>query len=148
MSYTFTVTATNIVGTSAASGTSNAVIPATVPDAPINLAAIIDSNKITLSWAAPAFQGGFSVTDYLVEYKLTSSNSWSSVVSSSNSIEIINLANNNSYDFRVSARNVIGQGIASSQISATPGSPAQVLIQNFSDLTAPNIATAIRITNE
>lgn len=33
-------------------------------------------------------------------------------------------------------------------MTATPGSPAQVLIQSFSDLTAPNISTAIRITNE
>ncbi len=142
------MTATNIVGTSAVSGTSNAVIPATVPDSPTNLAAIIDSNMVTLSWIVPVFQGGFTVTDYLVEYKLTSSSSWSSVVSVSPFIAITNILNNNSYDFRVSARNVVGQGIASSQISATPGSPAQVLVQNFSDLTAPNISTATRITNE
>ncbi len=64
------------------------------------------------------------------------------------SANITNLSNTNSYDFRVSARNLIGQGEWSSIISATPGSPAQVLIQNFTDLTAPSVTTAVRITNE
>ena len=35
-SYTFKVTATNAVGTGAASAASNAVVPATVPDAPVS----------------------------------------------------------------------------------------------------------------
>jgi hypothetical protein len=58
------------------------------------------------------------------------------------------LANGNSYDFRVSAVNAVGQGIATSPVSATPGPPAQVLIQSFSGLTTPTISTAVRITNE
>ena len=40
------------------------------------------------------------------------------------------------------------KGIATSPVSATPGPPAQVLIQSFSGLTTPTISTAVRITNE
>ncbi len=46
------------------------------------------------------------------------------------------------------AKNIVGTGLASSEVSATPGAPAQVLIQSFSDLIISTIATNIRITNE
>lgn len=58
------------------------------------------------------------------------------------------LSNRRSYDFRIRALNSIGQSIPSDTISATPGEPAQVLIQSFSDSIAPSIATTVRITNE
>jgi hypothetical protein len=44
--------------------------------------------------------------------------------------------------------NQVGQGLPTSPASGTPGEPAQVLIQGFSDVTIPTIGTMIRITNE
>ena len=53
--YTFTVTATNAVGTGPASAPSNAVTPAgaTAPAAPIGASALPGSGSATVSWTAP-----------------------------------------------------------------------------------------------
>ena len=149
--YTFTVTATNAVGTSSASAPSNSVTLSTEPGAPVNLAAVVLGSSISLSWAAPASNGGSTISDYIIEYQLTTGGTWSvfsDAVSTQTTATIIGLSNGTSYDFRVRAVNIIGQSIPSGTVSATPGEPAQVLIQSFSDLTTPSIGTAVRITNE
>ena len=151
VTYTFTVTATNAIGTSTASGTSNSVTPASVPGAPTNLAAVISDSSVDLSWSAPVSNGGSVLTDYVVQYKLTTGGTWavfSDGVSTTPSTTVTGLSNDNSYDFRVFAKNAVGTGAASGEVSATPAPPAQVIIQSFSDLTVPSIATAVRITNE
>jgi hypothetical protein len=150
-SYTFTVTASNAVGTSTSSGTSNAITPATVPGAPTNLAATVQDSSIDLSWTAPASNGGTPITDYVIEYKLSSGGTWATFsdgVSTSPFVTVTSLSNDNSYDFRVVAKNLIGLGASSTPVSATPGAPAQVLIQGFSNTTVPTIGTNVRITNE
>ncbi len=48
----------------------------------------------------------------------------------------------------MSAVNAVGQSLSNTSVSATPGEPAQVLVQGFPDLTVPTIGTAVRITNE
>jgi hypothetical protein len=151
VTYTFTVTATNAIGTSTSSGTSNGVTPATVPSAPLNLAATVRDSSIDLSWSAPASNGGSSLTDYVVEYKLTSGGTWSIFADgfgTTPATTVTSLSNDNSYDFRIYAKNIVGTSTASSVVSATPGAPAQVLIQSFSSLLIPTISTNVRITNE
>ncbi len=151
VTYTFTVTATNALGTSTASGTSNGVTPATVPTAPLNLAATVQDSSIDLSWSAPASNGGSSLTDYIIEYKLSSGGTWSVFsdgVGTTPATTVTSLSNDNSYDFRIYAKNIVGTSTASSIVSATPGAPAQVIVQGFSDLTSPSIGTDVRITNE
>jgi hypothetical protein len=151
VAYTFTVTATNAMGTSSASSVSNSVTPASTPGIPTNLAATVGDNEISLTWSAPSSNGGSAITDYVIQYQLTSGGSWATFVDgvgTTAATTVTSLANNNSYDFRVYAKNIVGQGSASAVASSTPGSPAQVLIQSFSDLIVPGIATAVRITNE
>jgi hypothetical protein len=149
--YTFTVTATNAIGTSISSGNSNGITPASVPGSPVNLATTVKDSSIDLSWTAPVSNGGSPFTDYIIEYKLTSGGVWSVFndgVGTSPVTTVTSLSNDNSYDFRVSTKNIIGAGIPSLGVSATPGSPAQVKIEGFSNLTVSNIATQVRITNE
>ena len=64
-SYTFTVTATNSYGTSAASSASNSVTATTVPNTPTMNATSSVSNQATdvVSWNAPA-DGGSAITNY------------------------------------------------------------------------------------
>ncbi|MEZ5294838.1 MAG: fibronectin type III domain-containing protein [Ilumatobacteraceae bacterium] len=64
--YTFTVTATNIVGTGTASRPSAAVTPATVADAPMNVVAVAGDRQATISFDAPATNGGSPITGYVV----------------------------------------------------------------------------------
>jgi hypothetical protein len=149
--YTFTVTATNAVGTGAASTPSNSVTLSTQPSAPLNLAAAVEESSIGLSWSPPASDGGTPVTNYVVEYELTTGGTWSvfaNGVSTSTTAIVTGLSDRTSYNFEVSAVNAIGQSSPSEPVTATPGEPAQVLIQSFSNLNVPNIGTAVRITNE
>ena len=150
-SYTFTITATNAIGTGPASSPSNAVTLATAPGSPVNLAATVGESSIGLTWSAPASDGGSPIVDYVIEYELSTGGTWSVFAdgfSASTTALVTGLSDGTSYDFRVSAVNSIGQSTPSAPATATPGEPAQLLIQGFSDLIAPNIGTAIRITNE
>jgi hypothetical protein len=52
--YTFTVTATNAVGTGAASSASTPVTPATVPGAPTGVSAVAGNASAQVSWTAPS----------------------------------------------------------------------------------------------
>lgn len=122
-----------------------------VPGSPANLATTVGDQSVALSWSPPVSNGGSAITDYVIEYKLSSGSTWSTFsdgVGTGASVTVTSLSNDNSYDFRVSAVNAIGQGSASSNASAMPGSPAQVLIQGFGDLTVPSIVTNVWITNE
>lgn len=150
LSYDFRVSAVNDVGTGAASDIATET-PATVPGAPTNLATTVRDQSIELAWSAPASNGGSAITDYVVEYKLTTGGVWAVFddgVGIDTTTTVTSLSNGDSYDFRVSAVNNVGQGASSTEVSATPGPRAQVFIQSFSDLTSPSIATAVRITND
>lgn len=63
--YTFSVTATNSAGTGAA-GTSSAVTPRTVPEAPTSVTGTPGASSVSVTWAAPASNGGAVITSYLV----------------------------------------------------------------------------------
>lgn len=121
------------------------------PQEPVNLAVTVGDNSVSLSWSPPFSNGGSNITDYVLEYKLSSGGVWSIFadgVSTDTYGVVSGLSNDNAYDFRVSAVNTIGSGPSSAHISATPGAPAQVIVNSFGSVIIPNISTNIRITNE
>jgi hypothetical protein len=122
-----------------------------VPLEPINLAITIGDTSAALSWSPPLSNGGVAITDYVIEYQLSSGGVWAVYpdgTSDSTTANVTGLANDTAYDFRVYAVNPIGTGPASAVVSGTPGSPAQVLVSGFTDLTIPSITASVRITNE
>jgi hypothetical protein len=121
--YTFTVTATNAVGTGATSAASNSVTPAMIPGAPTALSALAGNGEVTLSWLPPSSDGGSPLTNYVVEYKLSSDSSWTvfaTPVSTSTTATVTGLTNGVSYDFEVSAVNAIGQSVVNSASATLP----------------------------
>ena len=60
--YTFTVTATNAIGTGAASGASNSATPAGVPGAPTIGTATPGNTTASVTFTAPASNGGSAIT--------------------------------------------------------------------------------------
>ena len=81
--------------------------PVSLPAAPASVVADSSSggNQITFSWAVPN-DGNSPISDYIVEYKLTTGSSWTTYndgVSTVPSATVSGLTNATSYDFRVSA---------------------------------------------
>jgi hypothetical protein len=107
-SYTFTVTATNALGTSVVSNVSEAVIPATVPDAPTITSVVSGSGQATITFTAPANNGGSTITSYTAT---SSPGGHTGNVSQSGdgSITVIGLTNYTNYIFTVIANNIFGE---------------------------------------
>ena len=97
---------------------------ATEPTAPQSVVGVAGDTQATVSWSAPANNGGSAVTDYVVEYSVSGSTTWSVFndgVSTSLSATVTGLVNDTSYSFRVSALNAINTGAtALASTSITP----------------------------
>ena len=130
--YTFTVAATNLIGTGPASAASGAVVPADVPGAPRAVAAVRGNGQATISWSAPATDGGAAITGF----RVTSSPamptpyacSQSVLTGSSSTCVFAGLTNGVTYSFTVTAINAIGESqasIASNTVTpaSAPGAP-------------------------
>jgi uncharacterized repeat protein (TIGR02543 family) len=114
--YTFKVVATNGIGTSAASDPSAAVTPSTVPNAPTAVSAAVGDAEATISFTAPANNGGSSVTSYTV----TASNG-ATITGSTSPLTISGLTNGTAYTVTVKATNKNGDSVASAaSASVTP----------------------------
>ena len=130
--YTFTVTATNAVGTSVASQASLGATPLAAPSTPTNLVVVNGDTEAFLRWTAPTSTGGSPITDYVIEFSLAGENDWSTFVdgvSTDTTATVTGLTNGTAYDFRVSAVTAAGVGAASVSASATPvlATPAPVV---------------------
>ena len=114
----------------------------TVPSIPQNLSATpVSTSQINLSWSVPTSNGGSAITDYKIEYKQSSSGTWllfSDGTSTTPSAAVTGLASGVSYDFRVSAVNVIGTGSPSNVATATTQT-APSLQLSVSSITAQTI---------
>ena len=131
--YTFTVAATNGVGTGPAAAPSGQVTPTapTAPAAPSNVTATAGNQSATVSWTAPA-SGGSPITGYTVTPYLSGAAQPATQVSGSppaTTANITGLANGSAYTFTVTATNAVGTGPASSP--SQPVTPTAVAAPSF-----------------
>jgi len=139
-SYTFTVTATNALGTSASSTASSAVVPFTVPGAPTGATAVEGNGLADVSWTAPS-SDGFSPILY---YTVTSSPGSVSATSSTTTVTVTGLSNGTEYTFTVTATNAAGAGPASSASNAV--TPATVPDPPTSVVATPAGETSVSVS--
>ena len=122
-SYTFTISATNSIGTSQPSASSAAVTPTGVPGAAIITNVTPGNTSATISFNPPASNGGLAITSYTV----VSTPGGFTQVGTSSPITISGLTNGVSYTFVVKATNAAGFSTSASSnavIPATvPGAP-------------------------
>ena len=115
--YTFTSTATNSAGNSTSGSTASAsVTPAGIPGSPTGVTGTGVGGTANISWTLPASDGGSAITDYVVEYSVEGSGTWTTFadgVSTSTSATVTGLTAGNAYEFRVSTKNLIGTSLPS-----------------------------------
>ena len=143
-SYDFVISAINSVGTGATSSVVTATPSTTpptptptptIPGPPTGLTTSIGNALVVLNWTAPSSDGGSAITDYIVEYKLSTDSNWSVFndgVSTSTTATVTGLNNGVSYDFRVTAVNSVGAGTPPSLVNGTPIAPSQPSNNNSS----------------
>lgn len=93
-------------------------VPGQVPD----IKGVLGSTEIYLTWGSPS-TGGSVITDYVVEYKESSSGTWLTFTdgaSTATSAHVTGLTDSTSYDFRISAVNGVGTGTPSVTLTRTP----------------------------
>jgi PKD repeat protein len=130
--YTATLTVTDSASP-AKTATSTVTITAspiagTAPGAPTGLAGTAGAGKVSLSWTAPSSNGGVNITSYKV-YRGTTSGSETLLTSGGcsglgavTSCTDSGLVGGQTYYYKVSAVNSIGEGAQSNEASATPTS--------------------------
>src|SRR5947199_88454 len=98
--------------------------PPTPPSAPQNLAATGGNAQVTLTWQAPASDGGSPITNYRI-YRGTSSNGETLKATIGNVLTYTDtsVTNGVTYYYQVSAVNGAGEGPRSNEASATPSPP-------------------------
>jgi hypothetical protein len=122
--YTFRVAAMNVVGTGAQSAESNSVVPKTLPAVPTAAAATAGNGQATVSWVAPASDGGSAITGYELTRYVGGAAQGTTSVGVVTQATVTGLANGTAYTFRVAAMNVVGTGAQSAESNAvTPIAP-------------------------
>ena len=147
--YYYTVKAVNSAGTSPPSTEASATPQATVPSAPLGVTASAGNAAVTVSWSAPATNGGSPVTGYNV-YRGTSPGGEGGTPVASNvtttSFTDTGLTNGTTYYYRVAAVNAAGTSAQSGEVSATPHAPsAAAYVGRVGSATASSSRTTISV---
>ena len=146
-SYTFTSSASNTTGSSSASSTSSAVVPAGLPSEPLGVSGSGTGGTVSLSWNLPDSDGGTPITDYIVEYRVGTSGTWATFadgVSTVTSATVTGLIAGNGYEFRVTAKNAIGNSqpsLASPIVESLPLPPsAPTVVAGSEEVTVSSVS--------
>ena len=93
------------------------------PGAPTNVIATPGNAQVTLSWSAPASDGGAAISRYEYKQETTRGGNlgrWTTTGGTGTSYTVAGLTNGTTYYFRVRAVNRVGDGPASVEASTTP----------------------------
>jgi 5-hydroxyisourate hydrolase-like protein (transthyretin family) len=115
--YSVAVRAINAVGAGASSTTVTAS-PRTTPGVPTAVVVTPGNRSLTVSWAAPADDGGSSITSFQVS--IDGGSRWTTTPADSTTYTVSGLTNGRTYRVRVRAVNAAGAGSSTSSVSVVP----------------------------
>ena len=95
----------------------------TPPPSPTDITATSSNGALALKWSPPTKNGGSPITDYVIEYKLSTDKDWKTFAdgtSANTQTTITGLKNDQTYQVRISSVNSAGTGDKSSPINAIP----------------------------
>lgn len=127
VAYTFTVAATNAVGTGPPSAPSSPVTPVAVPGPPVIGSATPGTGQVTVTFSTPAYEGGSPIQSYTAAVR---SSAWSATCAAPcSSITITGVTNGISVDVVVTATNAQGTSLPSAvsnlvYVGGPPGAPS------------------------
>jgi hypothetical protein len=98
---------------------------ATAPGAPAAVNASAGTASATVTWSAPASDGGSAITGYLVTPYVGVVAQTPITTANVASVTVPGLTNGTTYTFRVAARNAVGTGPESVSNAVTPTAPLQ-----------------------
>ena len=158
VAYTFTVTATNAVGTSTPSSPSNEVTPVGLPGPPTDVQAVAGDEFAVVTWTAPASDGGTAITQYTVT---SNPGGVTAIVDGSQlTATLTGLTNGVTYTFTGTATNAVGTSapstatnavipkndppvaVMSGDLAATEGELLDLGLATFTDTEAADTHTA------
>jgi len=92
------------------------------PTPPLKAMAISGESSAEVRWSTPIFDGTFTISDYVIQYRETGTEAWSEVTTSGSntSKQITGLTNEKVYQFRVAAKTNAGVGDYSLIVLAMP----------------------------
>src|SRR5205085_1048850 len=104
--------------------------PATVPGAPTDVTAVAGDASATVSWTAPAADGGSAITGYAVTPYIGATAQATTAVGNVTSTLVSGLTNGTAYTFKVHAANGVGPGPDSAASNAVTPVPAATVLDD------------------
>ncbi|UCD13215.1 MAG: fibronectin type III domain-containing protein, partial [Thermoplasmatales archaeon] len=117
--YTYNVAAVNIIGDGADASTS--ATPMTVPSTPQNLLSIAENGFIVLTWSIPLDDGGSVISVYNI-YRDGTGTVFQTVSATQLYFVDHDVSDGVTYNYYVSATNIVGEGSLSNEAGAIAGS--------------------------
>jgi hypothetical protein len=94
----------------------------TGPNAPLRLSSITEETSVTISWVAPLYDGGSPILSYRVYQSSRSTGEYVLIATPSVTQHVQSgLVSGQTYWFKISAVNSLGEGASSVPLSTTPG---------------------------
>ena len=121
--YTASGAFASLAGLDGSAGIAQFGLP-TGPSAPQALATTAAPKTISLSWNAPAGNGGAAITDYVVQYRVAGTTTWRTFadgVRTTRTATVTGLVTGTAYDLRVAAKNGWATGSFTVPVRKTAG---------------------------
>ncbi|KAL4656699.1 titin-like, partial [Arapaima gigas] len=107
---------------------------ADVPDAPKNImVSDLSRDSVTLTWSAPASDGGSQIISYILEKCPTSGDRWIRVAQTQDTHYTVSVFGKTQYQFRVIAENKFGQSKPSEPTEPIVTKEDKSIIRNYDD---------------